>query len=102
MLRERFKHLDLDWDITVPWNAIPWTEKSKKDPQRVRDWHIIPDLLDYVPNLKVVVPLGSSYAWQLEGKIESRRPGVKILKGPHPVRRARMPSKDLRGGLEVA
>jgi hypothetical protein len=50
----------------------------------VRDWHIIPDLLDYLPNLKVVVPLGSSYAWQLEGEIEFHCPGVKILKGPHP------------------
>jgi hypothetical protein len=62
MLRESFKYLDLDWGITVPWNAIPWTEKGKKDPQRVRDWHIIPDLLDYLPNLKVVVLLGSGYA----------------------------------------
>jgi hypothetical protein len=33
-----------------------------KDPQRVRDWHIITDLLDYLPNLKVVVLLGSGYA----------------------------------------
>ena len=23
MLRESFKYLDLDWGITVPWNAIP-------------------------------------------------------------------------------
>jgi len=59
MLRNSFKYLDLDWGITVPWNAIPWTEKG---PQRVSDWHIIPDLLDYFPNLKVAVLLDSGYA----------------------------------------
>jgi hypothetical protein len=84
MLRESFKYLDLDRGITVPWNAILWTQMGEKDPQRVRDWHIIPDHLDYLPNLNVAVLLGSSYAWQLEGEIESHRPGVKILKGPHP------------------
>jgi len=29
MLRESLKYLDLDWGITIPWNAIPWTQKGK-------------------------------------------------------------------------
>ena len=44
MLRESFKYLDLDWGITVPWNAILWTQMGEKDHDLdlVGDWHIIP------------------------------------------------------------
>ena len=40
MLRESFKYLDLDRSITVPWNAIPWTQVGEKnhDPDPVREW----------------------------------------------------------------
>jgi hypothetical protein len=86
MLRESFKYLDLDWGITVPWNAITWTQMGEKDHDLdlVRERGIIPALLKPMKSLKVAVLLGSGYAWQLEEEIESHRPGVKILKGPHP------------------
>jgi hypothetical protein len=31
MLRESFKYLYLDWGITVPWNAILWSQMGEKD-----------------------------------------------------------------------
>ena len=61
MLRESFNYLDLDWGITVPWNAIPWTQMGKKDHDDldlVRERGIIPALLKPMKSLKVVVLLG--------------------------------------------
>ena len=86
MLRESFKYLDLDWGITVPWNAIPWTQMGEKDHDLdlVREWGIIPALLKPMKNLKVVVLLGKGYAWTHEKEIHSLCPDVDILTAPHP------------------
>jgi len=58
----------------------------------VRDWHIISDLLDYLPNLKVVVLLGKGYAWTLEKEIHSLCPDVEILTAPTQVTSVSFPS----------
>ena len=94
MLRESFKYLDLDWGITVPWNAIPWTQMGEKDHDLdlVREWGIIPALLKPMKSLKVVVLLGKGYAWTLEKEIHSLCPDVEILTAPTRVTRVSFPS----------
>jgi hypothetical protein len=84
MLRESFKYLDLDWGITVPWNAILWTQMGEKDHDLdlVKEWGIIPALLKPMKSLKVVVLLGKGYAWTLEKEIHSLCPDVEILTAP--------------------
>jgi hypothetical protein len=94
MLRESLKYLDLDWGITVPWNAIPWTQMGEKDHDLdlVREWGIIPALLKPMKSLKVVVLLGKGYAWTLEKEIHSLCPDVEILTAPTRVTRVSFPS----------
>jgi hypothetical protein len=84
MLRESFKYLDLDWGITAPWNAIPWTQMGEKDHDLdlERGWGIIPGLLKPMKSLKVVVLLGKGYAWTLEKENHSLCPDVEILTAP--------------------
>jgi hypothetical protein len=94
MLRESFKYLYLDWGITVPWNAIPWTQMGEKDHDLdlVREWEIIPALLKPMKSLKVVVLLGKGYAWTLEKEIHSLCPDVEILTATTRVTRVSFPS----------
>jgi hypothetical protein len=48
----------LNRETTVSWNTIPWArqEKVAQEISLVREWKLVPKLLDALPDVRVVVP----------------------------------------------
>jgi hypothetical protein len=75
---------------TVSWNTIPWAMQKTfpKELARVREWRLIPKLLDALPEVKVVVLCGTSKAHRLTVDIYAYGDEVGrdllVLHGPHP------------------
>lgn len=86
------QELGFDREETVSWNSIPWAMQDKPDAEleRVRKWKLVPQLLDALPKVCVVVLCGKTVAWKLESDIAAYGRDLLILKGPHPSRRGLM------------
>jgi hypothetical protein len=88
---------ELDREKTVSWNSIPWAVQGNDfgaELVQVREWELVPKLLDALPKVRVVVLCGKTVAWKLEPDVAAYGEGkdreMLILKGPHPSRRGMM------------
>ncbi len=83
----------LDPKLTVSWNTIPWPicESFSKELTRVRECGLIPNLLDALPKVEVVVLCGTSKAHRITADAyayaDERGRDLMVLHGPHPSNR---------------
>jgi hypothetical protein len=90
-----FKKLNEDMGLnpklTVSWNTIPWTMRDTfpQELARVREWDLIPKLLDALP--KVVVLCGTSKAHRVTVEVyayaDEKGRDLMVLHAPHPSNR---------------
>ena len=85
--------VSLNPKLTVSWNTIPWAMRDTfpQELARVREWNLIPKLLDALPKVEVVVLCGTSKAHRVTVDVyayaDERRRDLMVLHGPHPSNR---------------
>jgi uracil-DNA glycosylase len=82
----------LNRETTVSWNTIPWArqEKVAQEISLVREWKLVPKLLDALPDVRVVVLCGNvAHRLTIDvydyGADHDR--DLLVLHSPHPSRR---------------
>lgn len=78
-------------ELTVSWNAIPWAQQKPvgEELRRVREWNLVPKLLDALPEVCVVVLCGGvahRLTVDFHEYARSTEPerNLLVLHGPHP------------------
>lgn len=94
----------LDREETVSWNAIPWAmQGTVADEKRlVREWRLIPRLLDALPEVRVVLfgNVARDFTVDVYAYGADANRGLLVLHGPHPSSRGLQADRELRFSRE--